>query len=201
MNNSVKCYKFRKLGHKAYECRSKLGGKSVHPLDQPILIVWRRKSNQLKEEENNLVVDGENHQDLYGQQRSNKWYVDSWCSKHMIGDERKFLELDSNKGGMITFGNNDLGKVVGREIVHLGREKLKAKNVQLVEIMKHELLSVSKMCDQGHVLNFDAHKCEVRRENIGNLVATIYRTPKDIYILDESNKEMYCMGQVDQSWL
>ena len=86
---------------------------------------------------------------------------------------------------MVTFKNNASRKVVGRVTIDLGREKLKAKNVLLVEYMKHDLLSVSQMCDQGHVLIFDAHKCEVRRDNFGKLVATMYRTPKDIYILDE----------------
>lgn len=74
----------------------------------------------------------------------------------MIGDESKFLELERSKGGMATFVNNALGKVFGRGIVHLGRETLKAKNVILVEDMKHDLFSVSQMCDQGHVLIFDS---------------------------------------------
>jgi hypothetical protein len=80
VNNSVKCYKCHKLGHKAYECRSKMEGISVQHPDQSNVRVWRRTSDQLKEEENNLVVDGENHQALHAQQRSNKWYVESGCS-------------------------------------------------------------------------------------------------------------------------
>lgn len=60
--------------------------------------------------------------------------------------------------------------------------------------MKHDLLSVSQMCDQGHVLIFDSQKCEVRKENSRKLVATVYRTPKYIYILDEYKREMGCEG-------
>ena len=52
--------------------------------------------------------------------------------------------------------------------------------------MKHDLLSASKMCDQGHILVFDSHKGEVRRENLGKLVAIAHRTPNDIHILDEA---------------
>ena len=74
----------------------------------------------------------------------------------MTWDASKFLELDRNKGGMVTFRNNSLEKVVGKENIYLGREKLKAKNVLLVEDMKHDLLSVIQLCDQGHVLIFDS---------------------------------------------
>jgi hypothetical protein len=49
----------------------------------------------------------------------------------MTGDESNFLELDRNKGGMVTFINNASGKVVGRGIVHLGRENMKAKKIQV----------------------------------------------------------------------
>jgi hypothetical protein len=30
--------------------------------------------------------------------------------------------------------------------------------------MKHNLLSVSKMCDQGHKVTFDSKKGEIRKE-------------------------------------
>jgi hypothetical protein len=29
--------------------------------------------------------------------------------------------------------------------------------------MKHNLVSVSQMCDQGHKFNFDSQKCEIRK--------------------------------------
>ena len=39
--------------------------------------------------------------------------------------------------------------------------------------MKHNLLSVSQMCDQGHKFTFDSQKCEIRKEGSGKLVATV----------------------------
>jgi hypothetical protein len=36
-------------------------------------------------------------------------------------------------------------------------------NVLLVEDMKHNLLSVIQMCDQGHELQFDSYKCEIMK--------------------------------------
>lgn len=37
------------------------------------------------------------------------------------------------------------------------------KNILYVEGMKHDHLSFTKMCDQGHTLNFNAHCCEIRK--------------------------------------
>ena len=67
--------------------------------------------------------------------------------------------------------------------------------------MKHDLLSVSQMCVQGHILVFESHKCEVRKESSRKLVATAHGTPNNIYILDEDKGKKCCMRQVDQSWI
>jgi hypothetical protein len=59
----------------------------------------------------------------------------------------------------------------------------------LVEDLKHNLLSVGKMCDQGYTLTFDSRKCKIRENNSGRLVATATRRPNNIYILDMNKKE------------
>jgi hypothetical protein len=41
------------------------------------------------------------------------------------------------------------------------------------------------MCDQGHKLVFDSHKCEIRKEESGRVVATVVRTSRNIYVLSE----------------
>jgi hypothetical protein len=51
--------------------------------------------------------------------------------------------------------------------------------------MKHNLLSVSQMCDQGHKVTFDSQKCEIRKEGLGKLVAIAARTSSNIYVLRE----------------
>ena len=79
---------------------------------------------------------------------------------------------------MVIFGNYGSGKIVGKGIVQLGGEKAKSKDVLLVENMKHDLLSVSKMCDQGHILIFDSRKCEVRREKFGKWLLQHIQSPK-----------------------
>jgi hypothetical protein len=84
---------------------------------------------------------------LSSQKKKNPWYIDSGCSKHMMGDISKFLTLSDNKSGNVTFGNDAPGKVKGKGIVNLCNRKRKAQDVFLVEDLKHNLLSVSQVCD------------------------------------------------------
>jgi hypothetical protein len=51
--------------------------------------------------------------------------------------------------------------------------------------MKHNILSLSQMCDQGHKLAFNSEKCEIRKEGSGKLVGTTIRTSNNIYVLSE----------------
>jgi hypothetical protein len=67
--------------------------------------------------------------------------------------------------------------------------------------MKHNLLSVSQMCDQGHKVTFDSQKCEIRREGLGKLVSTTTRTSNNIYVLSEIGNEKCFLGKEDESWL
>jgi hypothetical protein len=105
----------------------------------------------------------------------------------MTEDQDKFISL-KRKGGNVAFGDESSAKVLGKGVVDLGRKKVKVKNVLLVEDLKHNLLSVSKMCDQGYTLTFDSRRCKIKEECSGILVATATRIPSNIYILDQDKK-------------
>jgi hypothetical protein len=51
--------------------------------------------------------------------------------------------------------------------------------------MKHNILSVIQMCDQGHKVTFNSQKCEIRKEGSRKLIATAARTSSNIYVLSE----------------
>jgi hypothetical protein len=84
-----------------------------------------------------------------------EWYIDSGCSSHMTRDQYKFISL-KRKGGNVAFGDESSARILGEGVVELGRKNVKAMNVLLVEDFNHNLLSVSKMCDQGYTLTFDS---------------------------------------------
>jgi hypothetical protein len=100
----------------------------------------------------------------------------------MTGDQRKFINL-KKKSGNVAFGDDSSTKILGKGTVKLGSENVKAGKVLLVEYLKHNLLSVIKICDQGYTLMFDSRKCKIRENNSGRLVATATRRPNNIYII------------------
>jgi hypothetical protein len=119
----------------------------------------------------------------------------------MTGDRDKFLTLRKERDGSVSFRNDDSTKIIGKDIVRIGNKNTKEENVLLVEDMKHNILSVSQMCDQGHKVTFNSQKCEIRKEGSGKLVATTVRTSSNIYVLSEIGNEKYCLGKEDESWL
>jgi hypothetical protein len=106
----------------------------------------------------------------------------------MTGDQSKFVSL-KKRGGNVAFGDDASTKILGKGTVNLGSENVKTGKVLLVEYLKYNLLSVSKICDQGYTLTFDSRKCKTKENNSGRLVATATRRPNNIYILDMKKRE------------
>ena len=137
---------------------------------------------------------------LTTQNSKRHWCVDSGCSRNMIGKKNTFRSLQE-KEGAITFGNDNSSKILGKGTISLGRKDASTKNVLLIGNMRHNLLSVSQMCDQGHMLIFNSNECEIMEEGLEKLMATTARTPNIIYILNEIGKVSCCLGKEDESWL
>jgi hypothetical protein len=123
---------------------------------EPQKMTWIRKQDQYNNEECTVA--------LQDKKKKHGWYVDSGCSKHMTGDKDKFITLRKEKNGSISFKNDNSSKIIGEGTVLIGNKNENEQNVLLVEDMKHNLLSVIQMCDQGHKLTFDSKKCEIRKE-------------------------------------
>jgi hypothetical protein len=122
---------------------------------EPHKRTWRTKQNQYSNEECTLT--------LQYKHKKHGWYVDSGFSKHMTSDEDKFITLRKERYGSISFGSDDLARIIGKGTTRIGNKDTKEENVLLVEYMKHNILSVSQMCDQGHTLMFDSQKSEIRK--------------------------------------
>jgi len=80
------------------------------------------------------------------------------------------------------------------------KEKVKAGNVLYVDGLKHNLLSVSQMCDQGTEVIFRSNGCSVRDLDIGKTVIKGIRTPNNLYIFEEGQQQCY-LSKNDEHWL
>ena len=65
---------------------------------------------------------------------------------------------------MVTFGDNDKGKII--DIGNIGITPSKyIKNILLVDGLKHNLLSISQFCDKGYKVSFESSLCIVTSSN------------------------------------
>jgi hypothetical protein len=55
--------------------------------------------------------------------------------------------------------------------------------------LKHNLHSVSKICDQEYKLKFYSRRCKIREEDAGKLVATTTTRPNNIHILYKEERK------------
>jgi hypothetical protein len=69
-----------------------------------------------------------------------------------------------------------------------------------VDGLKHNLLSVSQMCDKGCEVLFTAKDCKIKEVSSGKLVAKGVRTENNVYILKEGREECH-LSKYDESWL
>jgi len=80
------------------------------------------------------------------------------------------------------------------------KEKVIAGNVLYVDGLKHNLLSVSQMCDQGTEVVFRSNGCSVRDLDTGKTVIKGIRTPNNLYIFEEGQQQCY-LSKNDEHWL
>ena len=74
--------------------------------------------------------------------------MDSGYSRHMTGDESKFTFFTKKNGGYVNFGDNAKGRIIGQG--NIGNDTSSfIESVLLVDGLKHNLLSISQLCDKG----------------------------------------------------
>ena len=83
----------------------------------------------------------------------------------MTWDINYFATLSRyHEGGIVTFGDDSKGKIIGIRNIKIGSSPL-IENVVLVEGLKHNLLSISKLYDKNFKIVFDDFTCNVLGKN------------------------------------
>ncbi|XXG82894.1 hypothetical protein AAC387_Pa10g0771 [Persea americana] len=106
----------------------------------------------------------------------------------MTSDKSKFSKLQQYDGGSVKFRNNDGAKIVGKGLVRIIDGKIRSEEVLFIDGLKHNLLSVSQICDRGHGIFFNKHGYEIINNN-AKVVAVGMRTSGNLYILFEATNE------------
>ncbi|KAJ9566372.1 hypothetical protein OSB04_002338 [Centaurea solstitialis] len=119
------------------------------------------------------------------------WYLDSGCSRHMIGNKSLLLNYVFEKGPSVTFGDNAKGITKGYDTLSNGF--ITFNQVAYVEGLMHNLLSISQLCDLGYKVIFDICACNVINDR-GESVLSGNRK-ENVYIINmdtQSEAESIC---------
>lgn len=166
-----KCFKCNKPGHKAAECKSK-------PKRQP----------------------GNNTQDVmfacaqYTDTQNNaQWCLDSGATSHMCYDEKRFLKLDADKTCDVYTAADHFVKSGGTgnvnmkvQLRHSAFNNINLKDAMLVPQFKNNLLSVSRMTDNGYSVTFKKTCAFVNR--CDGSTALIAKRKGQLYVVDETEQ-------------
>jgi len=129
------------------------------------------------------------------------WYLDSGFSRYMTGDKTKFAKLELKEEGFVTYGDNNKGKILRNGVIGKG-SSFNIKNVLLVEGLKHNLVSISQLCDKGFKVMFEPNSCLIY-DACGSIVLIDKRLNK-IYLLD-LHHALFCihclLTKEDDTWL
>ena len=119
----------------------------------------------------------------------------------MTGDRAMFSTLKSKGRGHVTFGDNSKGKIIGEGSIGKTSSPI-IKNVLLVEGLKHNLLSISQMCDKGNHVSFDKSYCTIKNST-DNTVLFVGHRDENVYIFDllslSPNHDVKCLSTINES--
>ena len=76
----------------------------------------------------------------------------------MTGGESQFITLEAKNRGMVIFGDNGKEKIIGIGNIDITPSTY-IKNILLIDSLKHNLLSISQLCDKGYKVIFEPSMC------------------------------------------
>ena len=132
------------------------------------------------------------------------WYLNIGCSRHMTGDSTLLTKFVERAGPSITFGDDSKGYTMGYGLI--SSENVIIESVALVDGLKHNLLSISQLCDRGNEVWFTKEACVISDKTTGNILLTGNRKG-NVYVADfnsTSSEEMTCLFSkacAEESWL
>nr|GEV24649.1 retrovirus-related Pol polyprotein from transposon TNT 1-94 [Tanacetum cinerariifolium] len=125
-----------------------------------------------------------------------KWIKDSGCSKHMTGNRKLFSTYKAYNGGNVIFGSNLRGNIIGKGTI--SNYSLKIDNVEHVDNLGINLLSIGQICDNKCRVTFSEHDSKTTKDDkvIGRGIRK-----KGLYVmkLGDNLKDQICLTTIDEN--
>ncbi|KAL8091492.1 hypothetical protein AgCh_033925 [Apium graveolens] len=174
-----KCYNCGNSNHLASFCRKNKNINSVPPKSevksQSVSVKYDGKSDTVKPDKKNVTINS-NVKSAANGNRKNILLLDSGCSGHMTGNKALLSDFVEKTGPGVSYGDCNIGKTMGYGKINLGNFIIET--VALVSGLKHNLLSISQICERGYHVDFFEEHCEVISNSTGKVVLKGYRHGK-----------------------
>ncbi|GJW20747.1 retrovirus-related pol polyprotein from transposon TNT 1-94 [Tanacetum coccineum] len=121
---------------------------------------------------------------------------DSGCSKRMTGNRKLFSSYKAYNGGNVIFGSNLCGNIISKDTI--SNDSFKIDNVEHVDNLRLDLLSVGQICDNKCRVTFSEHNSEITKD--GKVIGRgIMR--KGLYVMKLGNKpkDQICLATIDEN--
>lgn len=181
VDNNYRCYKCNKQGHYAKHCRSNL--KMNQEARQ--VEVGDAKSSKAKSENIEIALF---HSKEIKPKIPQQWCLDSGCTSHMVSN-RAIFDQFTKVEKPLNLANRDSTKITGIGNVRItlnkgeGMQTFNLQNVYHVPDLRTNLLSVSKITNQGYKVMFDNQEAKVIDDR-GKILMKAERRG-DLYFVDE----------------
>ncbi|GJZ12618.1 retrovirus-related pol polyprotein from transposon TNT 1-94 [Tanacetum coccineum] len=126
-----------------------------------------------------------------------EWIKDSGCSKHMTDNRKLFSTYKAYNGGNVIFGSNLHGNIIGKGTI--SNDSLKIDNVEHVDNLGFNLLSIGQICNNKCRVTFSEHDSEIITKD-GKVIDRGIRK-KDLYVMKLGNKpkDQICLTTIDEN--
>ncbi|GKB87047.1 retrovirus-related pol polyprotein from transposon TNT 1-94 [Tanacetum coccineum] len=131
------------------------------------------------------------------------WYLDSGCSRHMTEIKQYLHRYSKEPGPKVVFGDDSSGDTEGYGSVNCNR--ITFTMVAYVNGLKHNLISISQLCDANYKVLFTKTQGTIYNQN--NEVVLISPKRGDVYVIDmlsfnkESNACFFAKASPSVNWL
>ncbi|KAI3718930.1 hypothetical protein L6452_19815 [Arctium lappa] len=133
---------------------------------------------------------------------NSKGPIENGCSRHMTGHKDLLTEYKEEKGPSVTFGGNEKGYTRGFGVLSNGTTTFR--RVAYVDGLKHNLLSISQLCDKDYEVRFSKKACSLVDEK--EKLALSGNRRENVYVIDmdstiTKNLSFLSKASSDVNWL
>ncbi|GKD84934.1 retrovirus-related pol polyprotein from transposon TNT 1-94 [Tanacetum coccineum] len=114
----------------------------------------------------------------------------------MTGNQKLFSSYKAYNGGNVIFGINLRGNIIGKGTI--SNDSLEIDNVEQVDNLRFNLLSIGQICDNKCRVTFSEHDSEITKD--GKVIGRGIRK-KGLYVMKLGNKpkDKICLATIDEN--